>query len=123
MGVVVAQPRFPTAPLRTMLSAGLVVAYGSDEGSFPPFVAFQQMVSRAKGREAISREDAMAVMTRAGAWAEFAERDKGRLAPGMLADFAVLSQDVFQAPEERIPSTRSLLTVVGGRTAWRSADF
>lgn len=123
MGVVVAQPRFRNAPLRSMLDAGLVVAYGSDEGSFPPFVAFQQMVSRAKKEQAITREEAMAVLTRAGAWAEFAEKDKGRLLPGMLADFAVLSEDVFQAPEEQLPATRSLLTVVGGKTVWRAKEF
>jgi predicted amidohydrolase YtcJ len=118
MGVVVGQPRFDTAPLRTMLDGGLVVAYGSDEGSFPPFVAFQLMIGRARKREALTREAAMAVLTSAGAWAEFAEKDKGRLMPGMLADFAVLSQDVFQVPEEQIPATRSLLTVVGGKIAY-----
>jgi len=123
MGVVVAQPRFPTAPLRSMLDGGLVVAYGSDEGSFPPFVAFRMMVGSAKKEQAISREEAMAVLTSAGAWAEFAEKDKGRLQPGMLADFAVLSQDVFQVPEDQLPATRSLLTVVGGQTAWQSVDF
>lgn len=123
MGVVVAQPRFATAPLRTMLDAGLVVAYGSDDGSFPPFVAFHMMVGSAKKEQAISREEAMAVLTSAGAWAEFAEKDKGRLLPGMLADFAVLSQDVFQILEEQLPATRSLLTVVGGQIAWQAADF
>ena len=46
------------------------------------------------------------MLTSAGAWAEFAENYRGRLMPGMLADFAVLSQDVCQVPEEQIPGTR-----------------
>jgi predicted amidohydrolase YtcJ len=78
---------------------------------------------RAKKDQAITREEAMAVLTSAGAWAEFGEKDKGRLMPGMLADFAVLSQDVFQVPEEQIPATRSLLTIVGGRIAHRAEGF
>jgi len=123
MGVVIAQPRFDTAPLRTMLDGGMVVAYGSDEGSYPPFVAFRLMIGSARKDQAVTREEAMAVLTSAGAWAEFAEKDKGRLIPGMLADFAVLSQDVFQVPEEQIPATRSLLTVVGGRIAYRADGF
>ena len=100
-----------------------MVAYGSDEGSFPPFVAFRLMIGRAKKDQAVSREEAMTILTSAGAWAEFAENDKGRLMPGMLADFAVLSQDVFQVSEEQIPATRSLLTAVGGRVAYRANGF
>lgn len=123
MGVVTGQPRFDSVPLRTMLDGGMVIAYGSDEGSYPPFVAFQLMISRAKKDQAVTREEAMAVLTSAGAWAEFAEKDKGRLMPGMLADFAVLSQDVFQVAEVQIPATRSLLTVVGGTIAYRADDF
>ncbi len=123
MGVVVAQPRFDSAPLRTMLDGGLVVAYGSDEGSFPPFVAFQLTIGRGKKDQVITREEAMAVLTSTGAWAEFAEKDKGQLIAGMRADFAVLAQDVFQVPEEQLSATRRLLTVIGGKIAHRADGF
>jgi predicted amidohydrolase YtcJ len=33
----------------------------------------------------------------------------------MLADLAVLSQDVFTVPVSALPATRSVLTIVGGR--------
>ncbi len=33
----------------------------------------------------------------------------------MLADLAVLSQDVFTVPAAALPATRSVFTVVGGR--------
>ena len=40
-------------------------------------------------------------------------------APGKLADFAVLSHDLLTVDAAAIPSTRALLTVVGGREAFR----
>ena len=36
----------------------------------------------------------------------------------MLADVAVLSQDIFTVPVEALPRTESVLTLVGGRVAW-----
>ena len=56
--------------------------------------------------------------TRGSAYAEFAEREKGTLAPGMLADVAVLSQDIFTVPPPALPATRSVLTIVGGQIVW-----
>ena len=68
--------------------------------------------------EAVSREVAITMLTRGPAYAEFAEREKGTLAPGMLADIAVLSQDVFTVPPPMLPATRSVLTIVGGRIVY-----
>ena len=53
--------------------------------------------------------------TAGSAYAEFAERDKGRIASGMVADIAVLTQDVFAVNADRLPATRSALTIVNGR--------
>ena len=36
----------------------------------------------------------------------------------MLADIAVLSQDIFTVPVEALPRTESVLTLVGGRVVW-----
>ena len=60
----------------------------------------------------------MTMLTRGSAYAEFAEREKGTLAPGMLADLAVLSQDVFTVPPSALPGTTSVLTVVGGKIVY-----
>ena len=65
--------------------------------------------------EAISREEAVIAYTRGSAFAEFAEKEKGTLAPGMLADLAVLSQDIFTIPVDQLPATGSVMTLVGGR--------
>jgi predicted amidohydrolase YtcJ len=65
--------------------------------------------------EAISREQAIVAYTRTAAYAEFAEKEKGSLAPGRLADLAVLSQDIFTVPSDDLPKTVSVMTMVGGK--------
>ena len=44
-----------------------------------------------------------------------ARNQKGTLSPGMLADLAILSQDIFKVPADALPATVSVLTVVGGK--------
>jgi predicted amidohydrolase YtcJ len=61
---------------------------------------------------------AVGLMTRGSAYAEFAERDKGMLSPGMWADLSVLSQDIFVCPNEALTGTESVLTMIGGRVAY-----
>jgi predicted amidohydrolase YtcJ len=68
--------------------------------------------------QALTREQAITAYTVGSAYAERAERDKGALAPGQLADLAVLSQDVFTVPPPALPATVSVLTMVGGRVAY-----
>jgi hypothetical protein len=47
---------------------------------------------------------------------ELAEGGKGTLAPGMLTDLAVRSQDLFTVAADALPATTSVSTLVGGRT-------
>ncbi len=56
--------------------------------------------------------------TRGSACAEFAEAEKGTLAPGKLADLAVLSQDIFAVPVYELPKTRSVLTLIGEKVVY-----
>jgi predicted amidohydrolase YtcJ len=65
--------------------------------------------------ERISLESALRAYTWGGAYASFEERDKGTLEPGKLADFVVLSRNLFRIPARDIRTTRVLLTAVGGR--------
>jgi predicted amidohydrolase YtcJ len=119
LGIVIAQPR-PGAPLAAWRAAGIPVAYGSDVVP-NPWVGFAEAIAPSPGgppTAAPSREAAMALATRGAAFAEFAEREKGVLAAGMLADLAVLSQDVFTVPAAALPATRSVLTMVGGQVAY-----
>jgi predicted amidohydrolase YtcJ len=71
--------------------------------------------SHPRPQESLTREQAVEAYTRGSAYAEFAETEKGTLAPGKLADLAILSQDIFRVPASALPQTRSVLTVVGGQ--------
>jgi predicted amidohydrolase YtcJ len=71
-----------------------------------------------KPQEAITREQAVMAYTLTAAYAEFAEKEKGSLEPGKLADLALLSQDIFHVPPGNLPKTESVLTMVGGQIAY-----
>lgn len=71
--------------------------------------------------QAVSLESALRHYTIDAAFASFEEAQKGSLAPGKLADLAVLSEDLFQGPPEVILRAKVALTVVGGRVVYRSA--
>jgi hypothetical protein len=104
-------------PMKSLLDAGIPIALGSD-GPINPFLNILFATTHpANPPEALSREQAVAAYTNGSAFAEFAERDKGRLMPGALADLAVLSADVFTAPPPQLPAIVSLLTLVGGMPA------
>jgi predicted amidohydrolase YtcJ len=72
--------------------------------------------------ERLSPEAALRHFTVDAAYASFAEKDKGSLTAGRLADFVVLSDDILEGPPERILRTRVLLTVMGGRDTFRAPE-
>jgi predicted amidohydrolase YtcJ len=102
-------------PLKALLAEGVPLALGSD-GPLSPFLNIMFATTHpARPSEALSREEAVAAYTRGSAYAEHAEKDKGHLSPGALADLAVLSADVFTVPASELPAIKSVLTMVGGR--------
>jgi hypothetical protein len=71
------------------------------------------------GQERLGVGEALHAMTANGAYVSFCEGDKGTLEPGMLADIAVLSRDVFTCDPEAIRSdTRCDLTLRGGAVSF-----
>jgi predicted amidohydrolase YtcJ len=100
---------------RSLITAGVRYALGSD-GPVNPFLNIMfAVIHPARPAEAITREEAVRAYTYGSSFAEFSETRKGMLKPGMLADLAVLSQDIFAIPVESLPATESVLTMVGGR--------
>ena len=71
----------------------------------------------------ISAEAALRHFTADGAYAGFSEKDFGKIAPGMFADFVVLSRDITKGSPKDILGTRVLLTVMGGKETYRARDF
>jgi predicted amidohydrolase YtcJ len=120
LGIVIAQPR-PGRPWKALEAAGIPLAYGSDSGMAPWFMF--SMMTDINNPQAISKEDALRVLTSGPAFAEFQETKKGMLEPGMFADVAVLSQDVTESPAAPLPSTHSVLTIIGGTVAYLSPEM
>mgnify|MGYP003632833175 FL=1 len=58
--------------------------------------------------------------TAGNAWIEFNEARKGRLAPGMMADIAVMSHDLESLPPAQIDQARAAITLCGGRITWQA---
>ena len=54
-------------------------------------------------------------MTLDAAYGSFAERERGSIEVGKLADLVVLSQDILSVPEDALMRTEVIATLVGGR--------
>jgi predicted amidohydrolase YtcJ len=107
-------------PMQSLLAAGIPLVLSSDEdGPSNPFLEIMLAIKHPNHpSEAISREQAVIAYTRTAAYAEFAEKEKGSLAPGKLADLAVLSQDIFAVPSDDLPKTVSVMTIMGGKVIY-----
>src|SRR5258708_12392090 len=56
-------------------------------------------------------------------WFSTENGKKGALAPGQLADLAILSADYFSIPDEEIKQLESVLTIVGGKIVYATKEF
>jgi predicted amidohydrolase YtcJ len=108
---------------RSLIEAGVPFALGSD-GPMNPFLNIMlATVHPVRPGEGVTREQAVYAYTAGSAYAEFAEKEKGILTKGHLADLTVLSQDIFTAPVTELPMTQSLLTFVGGKIVYEAPGF
>ena len=72
--------------------------------------------------EAVTAEQALRAWTRGSAYASRQEHVKGSIAPGMLADLVVLSEDPTAVSPDRIAGLEVLATIVGGQFGYTSLD-
>lgn len=109
-------------PMRAWLDAGQHPAASSDApvSSTDPFQNLYTMVTRRTNKgtllgpdQAISLPEAVHCLTWCGAYTQFAETRRGTLRPGMTADIAILSHDIFAAPDT-LRDTRAELTLRAG---------
>ncbi|WP_081942931.1 amidohydrolase [Myxosarcina sp. GI1] len=123
-----------TPPIKKMLAMDIPVSGGTDGtrvASYNPWVGLYWLVSgKTVGGMSLypeanrfDRMDALRMYTKATAWFDNQEGNKGSIVPGQLADLAVLSEDYFSVPKERIKHLESVLTIVDGKPVYATEEF
>jgi predicted amidohydrolase YtcJ len=113
-----------------LMKSGAVIANGTDAPveDIDPIPSFYASVSRKTKdgsvfypEQRMSRMEALRSYTINAAFAAFDDGIKGSLRAGKLADITVFSQDLMTVPEDQIPSTKILYTIVGGTVQYAGA--
>ena len=122
-----------TYAFRSLHDAGVRLAFGSDWFVAPatPLEGIYAAVTRRTlddknpggwiPEQKITVEEALRAYTANAAYAEFAEKEKGTLAAGMLADFVIIDRDLTRIAPETIRDAKIVMTVVGGTPAFERA--
>jgi predicted amidohydrolase YtcJ len=114
---------------RTLADTGALVVNGTDAPveDVDPIASYYASVSRrlADGsvfypEQRMERLEALRTYTLNAAHAVFEESSRGSLSVGKLADIVVLSRNILEVPEEEIPDTEVLYTILGGRIAYQA---
>jgi len=116
-----------TYAFRSLLDAGATLTFGSDWNVAPldPILGIYAAVTRRTldGRnpngwipeQKITVAEALRCYTSNNAYAMFAESEVGRIAPGMLADIVVLSDDLFTIAPQKIENVQVDMTIFDGK--------
>jgi predicted amidohydrolase YtcJ len=113
-----------------LMKSGAVIANGTDAPveDIDPIASFYASVSRKTKdgslfypEQRMSRMEALRSYTINAAFAGFDDGIKGSLRAGKLADITVFSKDLMTVPDDQIPTTRVLYTIVGGRVQYTGA--
>lgn len=121
-------------PVRQLLASGMPVGLGTDGtrvASYNPWLSLSWLVSgRSVGgtpllsqANRLDRAKALELFTVGSAWFSGDEQVKGRIAPGQLADMALLSADYFTVPEDEIRHIESVLTITGGVPVYAAGPY
>jgi predicted amidohydrolase YtcJ len=129
-----AQQAKRTPPIRRMLEMGIPVGAGTDAtrvSSYNPFVSLHWLITGNTigglvlypQENRMDRAEALKLYTMGSSWFSSEDGKKGALAPGQLADLAVLSADYFSVQEDEISRLESVLTIVGGKIVYATDEF
>jgi predicted amidohydrolase YtcJ len=127
-------------PLRSVLDNGIVAAGGSDHmighdkntatNPFNPFFNMSMAITRRMRdgsvfypEERVTREQALRMYTNGAAWIQFAEKERGSIEPGKLADLVVIDRDYLTCPEDQIRAIEPLMTMVGGKVVYNTGTI
>jgi predicted amidohydrolase YtcJ len=113
---------------RSMLSHHIPLAFGTDYPveSINPFRGLYAAITRQneagtktyEPQEKLTLNEALYAYTQGSAYADFREKEKGRLEPGFLADFIVLDRDITKATPQDLLHTKVLQTIVNGEPVY-----
>jgi hypothetical protein len=121
-----------TYAFRALLDTGAVLAFGSDWTVAPlnPLLGLKAAVTRQTldgkhpngwlPEQKITLDEAIRAFTVGSAYAEFAEKAKGTITPGKLADLVMLDRDLYQINPADIDKARVVLTVMDGQVVWEA---
>jgi predicted amidohydrolase YtcJ len=119
-----------TYAFRTLLDTGGILAFGSDSPVAPlnPLFGVYGAVTRRTlddknpngwvPEQKISVLETVRAFTWGSAYAEFQDHIKGTIEPGKLADFVILSDDIFTIDPVKIRDTRVLMTIMNGKVVY-----
>jgi len=112
---------------RSMAESGALIMNGTDPPveEINPIASFHCSITRElpdgsifQPEQRLTREQALRSYTSNNAFAAFEEDLKGSLNPGKLADITVLSKDIMTVPEDEIPETEIVYTIIGGKVKY-----
>lgn len=115
-------------PWRSLIDSGAVVGNGTDAPveDVNPLASFYASVTRKLKdgstffpQQRMTRDEALRSYTINNAFAAFEDSQKGTLVKGKLADITVLSRDILSIPDDEIPGTQVVYTIVGGKIAYQ----
>lgn len=121
-----------TYAFRTILDTGGMLAFGSDSPVAPlnPILGVYAAVTRRTlddknpngwlPEQKISVAETIKAFTWGSAFAEFQEGDKGTLAVGKLADFVIISDDIFTIDPVKIRDAKVVMTLVNGKVVYEA---
>lgn len=117
------------SPFQAALKAGLVPSNHSDAPvtTLDPFIQLWSSMARTSLSGVVSGADqrlsayqGLQALTTGPAWQAFEENRKGRIKPGLLADFVVLDRNPLTTPLDQIRAIKVLETVKEGETIWQA---
>jgi predicted amidohydrolase YtcJ len=124
-------------PYQSLAKAGVLFAGGSDHmigwdknnaiNAYNPFLGMYAAITRKTSQgvvltpeEKLTREQALRMYSNWGALLNHAEKERGSVESGRLADLVVIDRDYLTCPEEQIKDIQAMLTIVEGRIVYDS---
>jgi predicted amidohydrolase YtcJ len=123
-----------TYAFRSLLDTGAVLAFGSDWTVAPlnPMEGLKAAVTRQTldgkhpdgwiPEQKITLDEAVYAYTVGSAYAEFADKEKGTIMPGKLADLVMIDRDIYAGEPAEIDKARVVLTVMDGRVVYEIGE-